>query len=73
MRDYGYTFTNTRRYSNSSTQEIAEFRTKFETVEAEPHFEEQIYDVSKDTVFRVESISSSKSDEADRERYSTGV
>ena len=38
VQDYDYTFTNARRHSNSSTQGIGEFRTKFETTEPEPAF-----------------------------------
>jgi len=41
VQDYGYTFTNARRRSNSSTQGLAEFKTKFETVEPDPVFEEE--------------------------------
>lgn len=36
VQDYDYTFTNARRHSNSSTQGIGEFKTKFETQEPEP-------------------------------------
>ncbi|KAI9039260.1 uncharacterized protein KD926_009801 [Aspergillus affinis] len=38
VQDYDYTFTNARRHSNSSTQDIGEFITKFETTEMEPAF-----------------------------------
>lgn len=40
MQDSGYTFTNARRRSNSSAQGLADFRTKFETTEPDPVFEE---------------------------------
>lgn len=43
MQDYGYTFTNARRRSNSSTQGLNDFKTKFETVEPEPVFEEELH------------------------------
>lgn len=43
MQDYGYNFTNARRRSNSSTQALGDFKTKFETVEPEPVFEEDIH------------------------------
>jgi hypothetical protein len=43
MQDYGYTFTNTRRRSNSSTQGLSDFKTKFETVEPDPVFEEELH------------------------------
>lgn len=41
-QDYGYKFTNARRRSNSSSHghAISDFKTKFETVESEPMFEE---------------------------------
>ncbi|EER37708.1 conserved hypothetical protein [Histoplasma capsulatum var. duboisii H88] len=43
VQDYGYTFTNARRRSNSSTQGLADFKTKFETIETDPVFEEEIH------------------------------
>ncbi|KAK2867864.1 hypothetical protein FQN49_003393 [Arthroderma sp. PD_2] len=43
VHDYGYTFTNTRRRSNSSTHGLADFKTKFETHEPEPVFEEEAH------------------------------
>ncbi|KAL8682777.1 MAG: hypothetical protein Q9186_001199 [Xanthomendoza sp. 1 TL-2023] len=44
-QDYGYNFTNARRRSNSSSNghSISAFKTKFETVEAEPMFEEEFH------------------------------
>lgn len=71
-QDYGYTFANARRRSNSSNQALAEFRTKFETVEPEPVFEEGVRGPSEvpvaneSTVTKVESTSSNDS-EFDRE------
>jgi hypothetical protein len=68
MQDYGYTFANARRRSNSSTQGLAEFRTKFETVEPEPVFEEPVRGPSdvtvanESTVTKVESTSSNESE-----------
>jgi hypothetical protein len=65
VQDYGYTMNNARRRSNSSTQGLADFRTKFETIEPEPAFEEQLHgaaDVTvadESTVTKVESTSSS--------------
>lgn len=43
--DYGYNFANARRRSNSSTHgsAIADFKTKFEAVEADPVFEESYH------------------------------
>ena len=38
MDDYGYTFTNSRRRSNSSTQALGDFKTKFEAIDQDPVF-----------------------------------
>lgn len=48
MEDYGYVFTNARRHSNASSHgnALADFKTKFETVEAEPVFEEEFHGAS---------------------------
>lgn len=68
VQDYGYTFANARRRSNSSTQGLAEFRTKFETVEPEPVFEEPVREpaevtvANESTVTKVESTSSNDSE-----------
>ncbi|KAL2819956.1 hypothetical protein BDW59DRAFT_151158 [Aspergillus cavernicola] len=43
VQDYEYTFVNNRRHSNSSIQEISGFKSKFETLEAEPVFEEDVH------------------------------
>ena len=43
MQDYGYKFTNARRRSNSSSQVIGDFKTKFEGVESDPVFEEELH------------------------------
>lgn len=66
-QDYGYTFNNARRRSNSSTQGLTEFRTKFETVDPEPVFEEGVHGASEhmmdeNAVTKVESTSSSSHD-----------
>jgi len=44
-QDYGYNFANSRRRSNSSTHgnTIGDFKTKFETIEADPVFEEEYH------------------------------
>ena len=48
MQDYGYNFTNARRRSNSSSHghAIGDFKTKFEAVDPEPVFEEQLHGAS---------------------------
>lgn len=43
MHDYGYNFTNQRRRSNSTTQTLGDFKTKFETNEPDPVFEEDLH------------------------------
>ncbi|KAJ5655621.1 hypothetical protein N7507_007571 [Penicillium longicatenatum] len=70
-QDCGYTFTNARRHSNSSTQGLTDFRTKFETVEPEPVFEEQLHEIPDvtdvdESVTKVESTSSSNDSETDQ-------
>jgi hypothetical protein len=47
MDDYGYTFTNSRRRSNSSTQALGDFKTKFEAVDQDPVFEEELHGPSR--------------------------
>lgn len=44
-QDYGYTFATNRRRSNSGTHgnAIGDFKTKFEHVEADPVFEEDVH------------------------------
>ncbi|KAL2362970.1 hypothetical protein RJZ56_004113 [Blastomyces dermatitidis] len=56
VHDYGYTFTNARRRSNSSTQGLAEFKTKFETVEPDPVFEEEIHGPLHEDINGVDGI-----------------
>jgi hypothetical protein len=43
MNDYGYTFANSRRRSNSSTQALGDFKTKFEAADQDPVFEEELH------------------------------
>lgn len=47
MDDYGYNFTNSRRRSNSSTKVLGDFKTKFETNEQDPVFEEELHGPSR--------------------------
>ncbi|PGH03826.1 hypothetical protein GX51_03814 [Blastomyces parvus] len=56
VHDYGYTFTNARRRSNSSTQGLAEFKTKFETIEADPVFEEEIHGPLQEDINGVDGV-----------------
>ncbi|PYI10401.1 hypothetical protein BO78DRAFT_306040 [Aspergillus sclerotiicarbonarius CBS 121057] len=68
VHDYGYNFTNTRRHSNSSTQGIADFTTKFEAIEPEPVFEENLHGpldtapVNEEMVTKVDSINSNNTE-----------
>ncbi|KAJ5665601.1 uncharacterized protein N7477_008049 [Penicillium maclennaniae] len=71
VQDYDYALANARRRSNSSTQGLAEFRTKFETIEPEPVFEESVRGYSglvanEITVTKVESTSSNDSESEQR-------
>lgn len=43
VEDMGYNIANARRRSNSSTNPIRDFKTKFETIEPEPVFEEELH------------------------------
>ncbi|KAJ5830253.1 uncharacterized protein N7525_008506 [Penicillium rubens] len=67
MQDTDYSFANARRRSNSSTQGLADFNTKFEAFEPEPVFEEEAFDGADmtagndNTVTKVESASSNGS------------
>jgi len=73
MQDYGYTFTNARRRSNSSTQGLTDFKTKFEAVEPDPVFEEEVHgpveeeEDANDTALKVKSIDSSTSGGSEEE------
>ena len=73
MQDYGYTFTNARRRSNSSTQGLTDFKTKFEAVEPDPVFEEGVHGPAEDeedvndAALKVKSIDSSTSGGSEEE------
>ena len=74
VHDYGYTFNNARRRSNSSTQGLADFRTKFETIDPEPVFEEHVHGAevvneNGDTVTKVASASSSSPSDAGQNEF----
>ena len=61
MQDYGYSFTNARRRSNSSSH-VGDFKSKFEAVEADPVFEEELHGSPTEDG---ESINLEKSESAD--------
>lgn len=48
--DSGYKFVNQRRRSNSSTQGLTDFKTKFETIDTEPVFEEELHGATEEDV-----------------------
>ena len=43
VQDYGFKFTNQRRRSNSSTKVLNDFKTKFETIEQDPDYIEDVH------------------------------
>ncbi|KAJ5474813.1 hypothetical protein N7475_004379 [Penicillium sp. IBT 31633x] len=73
VQDTDYSFANARRRSNSSTQGLADFHTKFEAIDPEPVFEEEDYGntnvnaATDGNMTKVESASSNNS-EADHDR-----
>ncbi|KAL4935757.1 hypothetical protein BDV06DRAFT_120800 [Aspergillus oleicola] len=77
VQDYEYSFMNSRRHSNSSTQETSGFKTKFETVDPEPVFEEDLHGALTETpidgtpVVKVESTSSGTSDNAETKKLAS--
>jgi len=59
IEDYSYNLANARRRSNSSTHQLKDFKTKFETIEPEPVFEEELHGpVDGGEVDRVSTTSS---------------
>ncbi|KAJ5787426.1 hypothetical protein N7457_002416 [Penicillium paradoxum] len=72
MQDTEYSFANARRRSNSSTQGLADFNTKFEAIDPEPVFEEEDQgdsDMTANgrTMSKVDSVSSNNGSEADHD------
>jgi len=71
--DYGYNFVNERRRSNSSTQALGDFKTKFEAVDQDPVFEEELHGPTDDdlehasTISKEESIDSSTIEGSDED------
>jgi hypothetical protein len=63
VEDYGYNMNNPRRRSNSSTHVGKDFKTKFETIEPEPVFEEELHGPMGDELEKQSTTSSSKSTE----------
>lgn len=67
VQDYDYSFTNARRRSNSSTQGLADFSTKFEALDPEPVFEEQQHASESSDVTKAEGSSSGHDSEVDQD------
>jgi hypothetical protein len=61
LQDTGYNLANPRRRSNSSTHAARDFKTKFETIEAEPVFEEELHGPIGSELDKQSTTSSSKS------------
>ena len=60
-QDYGYNFANQRRRSNSSTQALGDFKTKFEANEQDPVFEEELHGPTDDDMEHASTISKEES------------
>ena len=56
-QDYGYNFANARRRSNSSTNALGDFKTKFEGNDVEPVFEESLHGPSEEDVEKASTAS----------------
>ncbi|CAI7662405.1 unnamed protein product [Penicillium bialowiezense] len=67
IQDYDYSFTNARRRSNSSTQGLADFSTKFEAFDPEPVLEEEQRASESSDVTKAEGSSSEHDSEVDQD------
>jgi hypothetical protein len=65
-----YNMNNARRRSNSSIHQIRDFKTKFETIESEPVFEEELHGAIGEELEKQSTTSSSNKsiDEEDGDR-----
>ena len=61
LEDMSYNINNARRRSNSSTQNMKDFKTKFETIETEPVFEEELHGPLGEELEKQSTTSSDKS------------
>lgn len=61
VEDYSYNMNNPRRRSNSSTHNVKDFKTKFETIEPEPVFEEELHGPTGTELDKESTASSAKS------------
>lgn len=60
-QDYGYAFSNQRRRSNSSTQALGDFKTKFEAMDTDPVFEENLHGPTDDDIEKASTLSKEES------------
>lgn len=67
--DSGYNFANARRRSNSSTGALNDFKTKFEQIDQEPVFEEELHGPTDDdyasTLSKEDTNSSNASEDSE--------
>ncbi|KAJ4378504.1 hypothetical protein N0V86_006210 [Didymella sp. IMI 355093] len=70
VEDMPYNMNNARRRSNSSTHQLKDFKTKFETIETEPVFEEELHGAIGEELEKQSTTSSSNKsiDEEDHDR-----
>lgn len=61
IEDLDYTMANPRRRSNSSNHAVKDFKTKFETIEPEPVFEEELHGPMGAELDKESTASSAKS------------
>lgn len=70
--DLGYNIVNSRRRSNSSTQALGDFKTKFEVDEVDPVFEEELHGPTEEEVEKASMASLDKEDSTDSARSVDG-
>lgn len=61
VQDYGYNLTNPRRRSNSSNLVLGDFKTKFEDVDHDPVFEEELHGPTQDDLDEGSTLSKEES------------
>ena len=70
VEDMPYNMNNARRRSNSSTNQLKDFKTKFETIETEPVFEEELHGAIGEELEK-QSTTSSSNKSVDEEDHDT--
>jgi hypothetical protein len=66
--DLGYSMAKDRRRSNSSTQALTDFKTKFETSDVDPVFEEELHGPTDEDYEKASMASIEKEDSTDSSR-----